>query len=323
MENILIIVIILALLFGLLFFVADFFEHKHLKVHISLIAGISVSYFFLLVLPEISKGLPEYPFHLEIFEYLFVLIGFSFIHVTEKLVLQKVEAKSQKRMRKLLKMESSYEVVERNIDLIIHSEIKKQKIDDITLKHLSLTLSSLNEQEEEIKSEINRYKVKIQDHINKDLIELRSITNFAYHFLIGIILVGLLIIEILSGILFFVFALFRTIITNRSERHIIFTDLEIYENAEFDIKFVNKVILSSAANMGVFIGLVFEFILPINLELELIFILFSFILGVILYSIVREIIPEKEKGNPLYFITGIAGFALIIFLFNVFTNLMG
>ena len=87
-----------------------------------------------------------------------------------------------------------------------------------------------------------------------------------------------LFIEILSGILFVVFAWFRTIITNRSERHIIFTDLEIYENGVFDIKFATKVFLCSAAITGVFIGLVFEFILPINLELELIFILFSFIL---------------------------------------------
>ena len=103
----LIIGIIIAIIFGIAFFIADFFEHKHHQLHASLIAGISVAYFFLIVLPEVAEGMPEYPLHLQIFEYLFILIGFIFFHVSEKLILQKVEVKSQKRMRKLLKMEGN------------------------------------------------------------------------------------------------------------------------------------------------------------------------------------------------------------------------
>ena len=60
----LIIVLILGLVFGVLFFIADFFENKLIQVHASLIAGISISYFFLIVLPEIAERLPESPFDL-------------------------------------------------------------------------------------------------------------------------------------------------------------------------------------------------------------------------------------------------------------------
>lgn len=70
----LIIVVILAFTFGILFFIAEYFEHKLIQVHASLIAGISLAYFFLIVLPEIAERLPVFPFGLELFEYLFVLI---------------------------------------------------------------------------------------------------------------------------------------------------------------------------------------------------------------------------------------------------------
>lgn len=321
-DNLFIIIILLAFFFGFLFFIADFYEHGHIKLHVSLIAGISLAYFFLLVLPEISDGMPEYPLHLKMFEYVFILIGFVFIHLTEKFILQKVEAKSLKRMRKLLTKEKNLEIVEKNIEILINNEIKRDSIDEASLRHLSQTLSSLNEQEDEIKKEIDIYKSKIQAHIYKDFGELRFFTNYIYHLLVGIILVGLLIINIFSGILFFIFSWFRTIISNRSDAQIIFTDLEIYDYIDIERSFIIKIILASAALIGILIGLITEFILTIELELELIYILFSFISGVILYSIIRTVIPEKEKGNPLYFLIGVVGFSLIIFVIKISTSLL-
>ena len=100
-ENFLIVAIV-SLVLGIFFFVADFYEHTHPRLHVSLIAGISLAYFFLVLLPEVAVGIPIIPFEIVIFEYLFVVIGFSFVHISEKLILQKVEANSQKRMRKLL-----------------------------------------------------------------------------------------------------------------------------------------------------------------------------------------------------------------------------
>lgn len=304
-----------------MFFIADFFEHEKVQLHISLIAGISVAYFFILVLPEIAENLPEYPLHLKIFEYIFILIGFIFVHVSEKLILQRVEAKSQRRMRKLLSMEESLETVEKNIENLIKKELTQETLDIKTLKHLAQTLTQLNEQEESIKVMIENYKLKIQNHVNKDLSEFKFFTNYIYHFLVGIILFFLLFVDLLGAILFFMFALFRAIVSKRAQRHVIFTDLEIYEDSNFEENLRKKLILSSSSLTGVFIGLILELVISIEVELEILYILFSFISGVILYTIVREVIPEKEKGNPLYFLIGAIGFTLIIFLIKIFTNI--
>ncbi len=316
----LITVLILSLVFGILFFIADFYEHKHLKLHVSLIAGISVAYFFIIVLPEIAEKLPEYPLHLKFLEYLFVLLGFCFIHISEKLILQKVESRSQKRMRKLLKKEKILEAVEKNMEKILTEEIKKNDLDEYTLKEIAQTLSNLNQQEEDMIKEIEKYKIKIQNRINEDLSKFRYFTDYIYHFLVGIILVGLLLLNILDGILFFIFAWFRTIITNRSEAHIIFTDLDIYEKPEIATKSIKKYLLATSTISGIVIGFIIKIFIDLNTEL--LFLAFSFISGVILYIIVREVIPEKEKGEPLKFLIGMIGFIIIIVTINLFISIL-
>jgi hypothetical protein len=316
----LIIVVILSLVFGVLFFITDYYEQEIFKLHASLIAGISVSYFFLVVLPEIGENLPEFPFHSVLFEYLFVLIGFSFIHISEKLILQNVELKTQKKMRKLVKKEKILEAVERNMEQILTRELTQTELDEAALRDISQTLATLNEQEEDMKVEINNYKIKIQNHISKQLTRFRYFTDYIYHFLVGLILVGLLSVELIAGILFFIFAWFRTVITKKSEAHIIFTDLEIYETIEHDIKPLKKYFLATSALIGILISFILKIILPHNLELLYIF--FSFISGVILYVIVREVIPEKEKGDPIIFIIGLVGFTILIFILNTFKDII-
>ena len=246
MTDSLIMVIILSLIFGVFFFISDYYEHKIIKLHASLIAGISISYFFLVVLPEIGENLPEFPFHSELFEYLFVLIGFSFIHISEKLILQKVESKTQKKMRKLIKKEKTLETVEDNMENILTRELTHEELDEAALRDISQTLLTLKEQEVEMKNEIDQYKIKIQNHISKELTSFRYITDYIYHFLVGLILVGLLSFELVAGILFFIFAWFRTVISKRSEAHIIFTDLEIYETIEHEINPIKKYFLASS-----------------------------------------------------------------------------
>ena len=314
------IIAVISLVFGALFFVVDFYERKHPKLNISLIAGISISYFFLVLLPEIAENIPVFPFELTIFEYLFVLIGFVFVHTSEKFILQKVESKSQRRMRKLIEKEKIVADVEENIENILTKELEKEKFDPEALKDIALTIANLHKQDGEFNEEINRYKAKIQTHINEDLSKLRFFTNFSYHLLVGIIVVGLLAFDIISGILFFLFAWFRAIITNRSEKHIIFTDLEIYEINDLEANTTKKYILAFSNFIGVVFGLILDLI---AFEFtEMFYILFSFISGVILYTIVREIIPEKEKGKPSYFLIGFVGFTLVIFVINILKSLM-
>jgi zinc transporter ZupT len=320
MTDNLIIVIVLSFSFGIFFFIADYYEHKIVQLHASFIAGISVAYFFLIVLPEIAEKLPAAPFELKLFEYLFVLLGFSFIHVTEKIILQKVESKTQKKMRKLIEKERILESVERNMEKILTNELKNENLDKSALRDIAQTLSNLNEQEEQMKIDINNYKRKIQNKINKELRRFRYTTDYIYHFLVGVILIGLLMIELVGGILFFVYASFRTFITKRSEAHLIFTDLEIYEEVEYNEKIRIKCILGASALTGIIIGIIIKLIFQVNLEL--LFIFYSFVSGVILYTIVREVIPEKEKGDPLKFLIGLVGFALIIIILNIFTSVL-
>ncbi|MHA1319269.1 MAG: hypothetical protein ACTSQ1_05565 [Promethearchaeota archaeon] len=316
------IITIIALVFGVLFFVVDFYERKHPKLNISLIAGISISYFFLVLLPEIAENIPVFPFEITIFEYLFVLIGFVFVHTSEKFILQKVESKSQRRMRKLIEKEKIVADVEENIENILTREIEKEDFNKEALKDIAQTIAELHKQGKGYKEEINQYKTKIQTRINEDLSKLRFFTNFSYHLLVGIIVVGLLAIDLeeggIRGILFFLFAWFRAIITNRSEKHIIFTDLEIYELYDVEENNTKKYILALSNFFGVVLGLILD-IIAFEYT-EMFYILFSFISGVILYTIVREIIPEKEKGNPSYFLIGFVGFTIVIFVIDILTN---
>ena len=311
---------IVSLVFGALFFIIDFYQRTHPKLNISLIAGISISYFFLVLLPEIAENIPVFPFELTIFEYLFVLIGFVFVHISEKLILQKVESKSQRRMRKLIGKEKILQIVEENIENILSKELEKDDLDDIALKDIAQTIADLHKGGEAFKETINRYKAKIQTHINEDLSKLRFFTNFSYHLLVGIIVVGLLTIDLIGGILFFLFAWFRAIITNRSESHIIFTDLDIYETFDIDENMTRKYVLALSNFLGVLIGLLLD--LASFEYTELFYIFYSFVSGVILYTIVKEVMPEKEKGKPLYFLIGFIGFTVAIFIISIFTSLV-
>jgi len=316
----LIILFLFSIIFGLLFFIEDFSTKLKIRLNISFIAGVSIAYFFIVLLPEVSERLPELPLHLKIFEFLFILLGFIIIHISEKLILQKVESKSQKRVRKLMKMEKNLEMVESNIEDIITIELnQEEKLDEYALRDLGKTLTDLQDQSKEIRSEIEEKKLKIRMHIQKDLNEIRYFTDFIYHFIVGLLIVALLIIEFLSGILFFIFAYFRVIVTSGSE-----SSLEVYSDLGIEIKFEKstpiRFLLSSSALLGVAFGIFFELFFPVNLEM--IYILYSFISGVILYTIVREVIPEKEKGNPIYFLIGAIGFILIIYLIRIFTTLI-
>jgi len=319
------ITVTISVVLAALFFITEFFQKKHPRLHVSFIGGISVAYFFLVVLPEISENFPENPFNLAIFEYLFVVLGFVFVHVSEKLILQKVEVNSQKRMRKLIEKEKILEEVEKNMEHVLTNQINNEELDQFALKDIAHTLSELNEKESEFQNEINSYKLKIQVHISEDLRRLRFFTNFAYHLLVGFIIVGLLndnLIPnpIIPGILFFFFAWFRTIISQRSEAPIIFSDLDIYEIKETTPNLVKKYFISFAVPIGVLIGLLLEVIYPI--DLETLYVLYSFISGVIMYTIFREVLPEKEKGKISLFLIGFVGNTIFILIFNIFSSVI-
>jgi len=312
--------VLISLVFGALISITDFYEKKQPRLNISFIAGISLAYFFLVLLPEITNKMPQFPMQLEFIEYFFVLIGFVFVHISEKLILQNVESKSQRRMRKLIEKDKTLEIAEDNIERIMTREIQQEDLDEIALKDIAKTSSHLHKRGEEFEKRINQYKLKIQYHISEDLRNLRFFTHFAYHFLGGIIVVGLLAFDLIAGIFFFFFIWFRAIITYRSRSRIIFTDLEIYEKSDVKENQVKKYIQALASLFGVLLGLILDLV---KFEYtELFYILYSFISGVILYTIVREVLPEKEKGKPIYFLIGFIGFTVVIFILSIFTSLI-
>jgi len=322
MEEFFVLAIVLGLIFAVLFFLEDYYDDIfNLQIHPSLIAGISISYFFILLLPEIAQGLPD--FTVTNLEYLFVLLGFCFIHVSEKLILQKVEINSQRRVRKLIKKEEILESVQHNMESIINQEIQQEHLDELALKDLARTLNDLHAQNNEIISSINRTKLKIEKHIEKELNELRFLTDTAYHFLVGFIIYNLLLLEPLAGVLFFIFAFFRAVISNSAEKvEIPFSDLDI--KIKFEESKTKKLIVASSVVIGVIFSLIFDLIIQIHnyLYLKIIFMLYSFISGVILYAIVREVIPKKEKGKPLYFILGVLSFTILILIIKYMESVL-
>ncbi|MCP4761891.1 MAG: hypothetical protein GY870_08915, partial [archaeon] len=267
-------VIIIAITLSIFFFIIEYYNtFDRMKVHRSLIAGISIAYFFFVVLPEVSQSLPEYPFHLEAFEFLFVVIGFAANHVIEKMILQKVEAKSLERDRKLHEMKRNLELVEHNLESTIEGMVLEEKVDTTDLKEIAKVCEDLKKKGKEIKKEIDITENKIAQHIEKDMKELRLISNFIYHLLIGMLLVDILHIGIVDGILFFIIAFLMATISHREETEKIFSDLDI------EIKYhetkSGKFLLASSVFVGVVIGIIFEIVMPP--DLEFIFLLYSFI----------------------------------------------
>jgi len=316
----LIFIAVFSLLFGALFFIFEFYHRELPKIDISLIAGISISYFFVVILSEIAEYIPVFPFEITTFEYLPVVIGFVFVHTSEKLILQRVESKAQRRMRKLIEKEKRVDRIEDDIQKLLTIELEKEYLDVIALKDITQTLKDLNRKSNKIKLRIDRYKAKIQLHVNLDLGNLHFFTNFSYHLIVGIIVVGLLTHDLIGGILFFLFAWFRAIITNRSEKLVMFTDLEIYDEYDIERHQTRKYILALSNFIGVIFGLFLHFI---NFAYtQVFFIFYSFVSGVILYTIIREVIPEKEKGNPLNFIIGFVGFTLVMLAISFLTLLI-
>jgi len=309
---------IVAFICGVFFFVVDYYNETRKKQFnqriSSLIAGISLSYFFLVVLPEISDNMPEYPFRLNILKYLFVLIGFIFIHVSEKLIFQRVDKKARMRVKQLITMENNLDLVELDISGLIKKHLNEKDLDIYALKDLSRALSDLIEEENILKEQEISLKSKIQNHINKDLDRVHLWTTFAYHVIVGLILIQLFFIDVFAAILFFFFAFFKALISEPSHETIIFSDIPIFNRIAHPKPVL--IFFSLATLIGVLTGLILR--VTATLSLEVLYILFSFISGVILYVIVRETIPEKEKGNAFYFLLGATVFFILILIINGF-----
>ncbi len=321
MTELIFTVIIPGLILSFGFFIIEFLNEKYFyhylggktnDIHASLVAGVSVSYVFLILLPEIVFSLHD-PL-LEIFPFAFILIGFSFIHLSEKLILQRVDLKTQIRLREILKKEEILDTVEESMEDLLMKELKKQQTDIAALKCIVEVVEGLDKKEFELKAEEKKLFSVVKEHLGEDLDALHIATNYFYHILIGLILFELLTVDFIYALLFYIVAFMKMTISNPSNRHVKFLIFEFH--TKFEGTTLQKIIITSSAVVGFVLGCILDLFFP--LSLEIIYILLAFIAGVVLYTTVREVIPEGERGRPFYFfialIISIIAFLLIDFL---------
>ncbi len=309
--------ITISLIFGILFILQEVY-HDKIQIHYSFVAGVSITYFFLVMLPEVIRGLPQFPSHLEDFKYFFPLFGFVVILILDKIILQRVEKANQQKISQYSSQTNKLEIVEDRISGFMDDEIQSPHFDRDALREISKAHQSLMKQKEELKKECKELERKIIYHVRKDIDELRDFVDFSYHVLVGIILILFMDHNIVSGILFFSVSFLMAIITGSpvNYQHQLFSDLEINPDAYREIEYKHKslkhrILLGSSVLIGVFIGLIVQYVGGI--DFDTVYMIFAFIAGVLLYIIVHETIPEKEKGRPLYFGIGFFGFMLFVY----------
>ena len=144
MSNDIILALAIGIGLGFIFFIVDIYNEKKTKeVNTSLIAGVTVTYFFIILLPEIEVGLSNAS--LGTYKFIGILLGFSMIHLTEKFILIRVEKKSQIRLKQICDEELELREKGKKIGKSLAKKLGKKDIDNLTLMNLIERLSALLE----------------------------------------------------------------------------------------------------------------------------------------------------------------------------------
>ncbi len=315
-----VIALILGLVIGVLFLLTEFYHEKYCfeckgpkskEKKVSIIAGFSIAYFFLKLLPEIFQELSHY--NQEIFTYSAIFVGFCFIHLSEKMILKRVGNQCRTIIKDLVIKKKQLEIEGKITERKLNVELEREKWDKLTVRKLAETITGLNQQDKELKEHEKEIKMELESHLNKDLEKVHVVINYFYHIIVGLIIFNLLKEDLFSGILFSFFAILKATISNTSNRHIKILDINIHTKIE-EHNFI-KILSITSVLTGVAVGLVLELIYP--LSSFVIFQCFAFISGIILYIIVREVIPQEEKGRPYYFISGATIFIIILMFIEI------
>jgi len=309
-----------------LFLLTEFYHEKYCfeckgpkskERQVSIVAGFSIAYFFLKLQPEIFHELSRY--NQEIFTaFSAIFIGFCFIHLSEKMILKRVGNQCRTIIKDLVIKKKQLEIEEKVTEHKLSAELEREKWDKLTLRKLAESLTGLNQQDKELKRHEKEIKIELQSRLNKDLEKVHIVINYFYHIIVGLIIFNLLKDNLVSGLLFSFFAILKATISNTSNRHIKIFDINIHTKIE-EHNFIKMISITSVLT-GVIIGLVFEIIYP--LSSFVIFHSFAFISGIILYIIVREVIPQEEKGRPYNFISGATVFIVILIFIELLSNIL-
>jgi hypothetical protein len=136
------------------------------------------------------------------------------------------------------------------------------------------------------------------NHPKHDIIKLLSLEErvfyFAYHFILGILLVFFSKESFLGTILFFIPIFAYSLVSSLTTE-------------PYDVK-RHSWLASSATFWGVvLIAIIWRFI-PIWIY----FLLMGIVVGILLYSIVRHHIPFGKKGDPTYFLIGALIYSVLV-----------
>ena len=318
-----VIALILGLVIGILFLLTELYHEKYCfeckgpkskEKQVSIIAGFSIAYFFLKLLPEIFQELSHY--NQEILTYSAIFVGFCFIHLSEKMILKRVGNQCRTIIKDLVIKKKQLEIEEKVTEHKLNVELERENWDNLTLRKLAESLTGLNKQDKELKEHEKEIKMELESHLNKDLEKVHIVINYFYHIIVGLIIFNLLKGNVISGILFSFFAILKATISNTSNRHIKIFDINLHTKIE-EHNFI-KIISITSVLTGVVIGLIFEIFYP--LSPFIIFHCFAFISGIILYIVVREVIPQEEKGRPYYFVSGATIFIIILIFIELLSN---
>jgi zinc transporter ZupT len=137
------------------------------------------------------------------------------------------------------------------------------------------------------------YQHADKEKLAKELKEVHSISFFLYHFIIGIVLCDKILTSPIEGILFFIPIALHAALSRASLSQI---------HGEIRESFGTKILLSLSS----ILGMIFALFAPIPAVVDNI--LVSMIAGMLLYIIVKEFLPEKEKGRPFSFLFGLLVF---------------
>jgi len=322
-EGNMVIALILGLVIGILFLLTELYHEKYCfeckgpkskEKQVSIIAGFSIAYFFLKLLPEIFQELSHY--NQEILTYSAIFVGFCFIHLSEKMILKRVGNQCRTIIKDLVIKKKQLEIEEKVTEHKLNVELERENWDNLTLRKLAESLTGLNKQDKELKEHEKEIKMELESHLNKDLEKVHIVINYFYHIIVGLIIFNLLKENVISGILFSFFAILKATISNTSNRHIKIFDINLHTKIE-EHNFI-KIISITSVLTGVVIGLIFEIFYP--LSPFIIFHCFAFISGIILYIVVREVIPQEEKGRPYYFVSGATIFIIILIFIELLSN---
>ncbi len=152
--------------------------------------------------------------------------------------------------------------------------------------------------------EKNIYKHANREKLAKELKEVHSVSFFCYYFMVGIVLCNKIQINLLEGSLFLVPIALHAALSTASLGKI---------HGEIRESHWAKITLSLSSLMGVI------FVHLVSIPNILDNILVSIIAGTLLYIIVKEFLPDKEKGQPLFFALGnllFIGFFLFLEFFR-------